>query len=266
MSKKSHAKVWIPDELTGRAKYYSGLYNTTIASRPRIALDHYHLLYHLDLLGVLLTEDLDSPRPKTLEITALEVSLLFHEWIGFVVSQYMGAYYAAARTLRWIFESSLGSAIALIDGRLLLGHTVTRTLTLGQFKRWLRLYDARLASFPRKDGLRVIGLSSTQQDAYNELYSSLCKFSHLSARSFGTVRPVADLVVDMKYFDAIAKYAYRSMDLALYCILKATISQWDITEFLDTYLPWFRTGSSNSLRNRKFPLTFNLVKSTCTIH
>jgi hypothetical protein len=249
----------MPEELTRRVEYYSGLYRTTLKCRPEVAIDYYNLLYHLDLFDVLLTEEYED-RPRTLRIAALEVQLLFHEWLGFVVDHCIGSYYAAARTLRWIYESSLGSAMALIDGRLLLGATARRHLTINQFRKWLRQYDARLVYFRRKDGLNAIGLTSAQQKACNGLYSSLCKFSHLSTRSFVPISTIADLVLDMKHFDAIAGYGYRTMDLALYCILKSTMSQWDIADFLPEYLPYFKKGNAYSVRREKFPLTLSLLK------
>ena len=79
------------------------------------------------------------------------------------------------------------------------------------------------------------------------------------ARSFVRVSPVPDLVLHMNYFDAIARYAYKSMDLALYYVLKATISQLDITEFLHSYLPLFKAGQLHAVRRGKFPLTFDLI-------
>jgi hypothetical protein len=258
------------EHLASRAQYYGGRYQSIIKYRPRVIIDQYRLLWHLDLLDQLLTEDpqfLGSPlRPKTLQITGLQVALVFREWLGFLVSHYVGAYYAAARTLRWVYESSVASAVALIDGRLLLGNTARRTLTLGQFRKWLRLYDANLTHFPRRTGLDAIGLTPTEQIEYNRLYSSLCKFSHLSARSFVPVSLVGDLVLDMKYFDAIARYAYDTMDLALYCILKATISQWDITDFLKSYLLCFKSGDRYAIRKEKFSLTLGLVKTYCGVH
>jgi hypothetical protein len=63
--------------LKRRAKYYGANYKSIIKHRPQVAIDHYHLLYHLDLLDQLLTEGFDPPRPKMLQITAIEVSLIF---------------------------------------------------------------------------------------------------------------------------------------------------------------------------------------------
>jgi hypothetical protein len=254
----SSSRLFVPDELTRRAEYYGGLFKTSLECRPQVAIDFYNLLYHLDLFDVLLTEEYGD-RPKTLRITALEVSLIFHEWLGFVVDHCIGSYYAAARTLRWIYESSLGSAVALIDGRLLLGPSGRRHLTLNQFENWLRQYDAHSVTFPRRRSLGAIGLSLTQQQSCNDLYSSLCKFSHLSTKSFVPVSSIAEMVVDVKHFDVIANYAYRAMDLALYCIIKATVSQWDISDFLASYLPYFRTGEPYVVRRRKFPLTLSLL-------
>jgi hypothetical protein len=263
MSAKSHSYIpglgELEEHLANRAKYYGERYQAIVEFRPRVVMDHYNVLWHLDLLEQLLIEELDEPRPATLRITAVQVSLLFQEWLGFLSSHYIGAYYAAARTLRWIYESSVASAVALIDGRLLLGRTAPRTLSLGQFRRWLRQYDAGSVRFPRRLGLGAVGLSPAAQNTYNNLYGSLCKFSHLSAQSFVPVSPIGDLVLHMKYFDAIARYAYESMDLALYCVLKATMSQWNITEFLDSYLPLFKAGQLHAVRRSKFPLTFDLI-------
>ena len=122
-----------------------------------------------------------------------------------------------------------------------------------------RLYSA--IRFCIWSNLKEMSRTSAAQNTYNDLYSSLCKFSHLSARSFVPVSPIGDLVLHMKYFDAIAKYAYGSMDLALYCALKAMISQWDITEFIHSYVPLFKAGQLHAVRRSKFSLTFDLVSS-----
>lgn len=217
---------------------------------------------------VLLLSDLFEPEyhpPKTLTITSLEISFLIPEWLSFMLCDYLGAYSSAARTLRWIYESALASAVATLDGSLLLGGT-PKSLTKSQFRKWLWKYDHQKmtnVSFPRKNALRVIGLPSMDQTRYIELYSTLCKFSHVSEKHFVHPEPIPDLVFNLKQFDAVSRYAYKTMDLAFFCVIKAILSQWhsdDVNNFFHGYLGSYSARQIYSVRRDRFPLTIGLLK------
>jgi len=248
-------------DLEVESKYYGEMYRSIIDHRPQIVADQFGILHHVFILGDLFTE-LDEPPPKTLKITRLEIPLLIRQWIGFRICSYVGAYSAAARTLRWIYESTLASTVAATNGSLLLGRTITKPMSESQFRKWLWKYDHQMVTFPRKDAIRAIVLSQKDQARYNELYSTLCKFSHLSAKHFVHPGWVPDLQLDLKDFDAVSRYAYRTMDLALYCIIKAIVSQWDVKGFLRGYRDWFRADSDFAVRREKFPLTLAIVRKS----
>jgi hypothetical protein len=49
------------DALAERVGYCSGHINAIMKYRPHVAIDHYHLLWHLDLFIELLTENFEEP-------------------------------------------------------------------------------------------------------------------------------------------------------------------------------------------------------------
>jgi hypothetical protein len=64
--------------------------------------------------------------------------------------------------------------------------------------------------------------------------------------------------------DTVSRYAYRTMDLAIFCIVKSVISQWfsaDVKGFFEDYLGWFNTRQPFAVRRDRFPLTIRLLQS-----
>jgi hypothetical protein len=248
-------------DLEAESRYYGEMYRSIIHYRPQIVADQFGILHHVFILGDLFTE-LDESPPKTLKIIRLEIPLLIRQWIGFRICNYVGAYSAAARTLRWIYESTLASTVAVTNASLLLGKTTTKPMSESQFRKWLWKYDHQTVTFPRRDAIGAIGLSQKDQTRYNDLYTTLCKFSHVSAKHFVHPGWIPDLQLNLKDFDAVSRYAYRTMDLALYGIIKAIVSQWDVKVFLRGYREWFRPDSAFAVRREKFPLTIAILRKS----
>ncbi len=245
-------------DLIDKSQYYMRMYRSPIIHRPQVVVDQFHILYNLFLLGDLFTELEETP-PRALNIIQREMPLLFREWISFRICTYVAAYPAAARTLRWIYESSLASTIAVVSSSLL-GGTSNKPLSVSQFRKWLWKYDHRKAKFPMKDGLVAIGLSTQDQARYLELYSTLCKYSHLSERL--VIRPgwLPDLQFDPTKFDAISRFAYRTTDLAIYSIIRAITCHWELKEFWKSYLDRFRADSEYGVGKLRLPLTYAIVR------
>jgi hypothetical protein len=243
--------------------YYEQLLDIVISDRPDDVVEQNNFLHHLFLLADLITNQEDPPPRNaipTLKVVDIELSLLIPEWLGFMLNNFLGAYPAAARTLRWIFESAVASASSQIDGSIFEKVQKGEPLTAAMFRSWLMRYDNRQASLPRPNALKVLELSTAERAKTNKLYADLCKFTHVSARYYRRLR-IPDLVLDWKYFDLISKYATRTMDLALYCIITAMSSQWDISPFLGSYADWFSPNHMDALRKDKFPLTMRAINN-----
>lgn len=236
------------------------MYRSPIRHRPRVVIDQFHVLYNLFLLGDLFTELEETP-PRALNIIQLELPLIYREWISFRICAYVAAYPAAARTLRWIYESSLASTIAVVSNSLL-GVTSNKPLSVSQFRKWLWKYDHRKAKLPIKSGLAAIGLSIQDQVRFLELYITLCKYSHLSERLI--IRPgwLPDLQFEPAKFDAISRLAYKTADFAFYSIIKAITSHWELKEFWKSYLERFREDSEYGIKKQKLPLAYALVRDS----
>lgn len=244
-------------------RYYNHLFTGIIRLRPQVVVDQQNTLHHILLLGDLFEPDANPP--KILSITSLETSFLIQEWLSFMLCNYVGAYSAASRTLRWIYESTLASTLALVNPSILLGKPVKHSLTENQFRTWLWQYDHGEIRFPRRiEALRAIGLPMKEQIRYDGLYSMLCKYIHISAKHFHGPEPTPDLVLNLKHFDAVSRYAYRIMDLATFCIVKSVISQWfsdDVRGFFEGYLGWFNARHDFAIRRERFPLTIRLLEA-----
>jgi hypothetical protein len=244
-------------------KYYSELISHSLRTRPSHANEQYNFLNHLFLFKDLLS-DPDDPPPtdkiSVLRVPYVELSLLVPEWLGFMLCNFVGVYPAAARTLRWIYESSLASAAAVLNSSVFPEvRGKSSSLTETQFRRWLRLNDLGQAKFQRKLALRALGLGLHQQTSLDELYRELCKYAHISGEQFAEWS-TPDIVFSRTYFDRISRLASRTMDLTLYCLVRSISSQWDIKRFLIGYSSWFHPRDMMSLRRARFPLTLGIIQ------
>jgi len=256
--------IWSANEdLIEKSRYYMEMYRSVIKNRPQVVVDQLHLLYNLFLLGDLFTE-LEERPPRALNVIQLELPLIFREWISFRICTYVASYPAAARTLRWIYESSLASTIAVVSSSLL-GGTSNKPLSVSQFRKWLWKYDHRKARFSMKDGLAAIGLSTRDRARSLKLYGGLCKYSHLSER---LVRQNPEWLPDLQFypakFDAISRLAYRTADLALYCIIRAITTHWELKEFWKSYLDRFRADLEYGVSKRKLPLAYAIARDNAS--
>jgi hypothetical protein len=259
LTPSSSTGIWAAKEdLTDKSRYYMEMYRSVIKNRSQVVVDQFHILYNLFLLGDLFTE-LEEEPPRALNIIQLEMPLIFREWISFRICTYVAAYPAAARTLRWIYESSLASTIAVVSSSLL-GGTSNKPLSVSQFRRWLWKYDHRKAKLPMKDGLAAIGLSTQDQARCLRLFSTLCKYSHLSERLVMRPEWLPDLQFYPTKFDAISRLAYKTTDLALYSIIRAITCHWELKEFWESYLDRFRADSEYGVSKRKLPLAYAIAR------
>jgi hypothetical protein len=256
--KKQNTQTFLEYQL----RYYNHLYTGIIDIRPLVVIDQQNILHHILLLGDLFEPPANPPR--ILSITSLELSFLVQEWLSFMLCNYVGAYSSASRTLRWIYESTLAATMALTNPSLLLCKPTSHPLTYEAFRSWLWKYDNRAVHFPRKESLKAIGLNLKEQLRYNGLYSMLCKYSHISAKHFSIPEPIPDLVFNLEDFDVVSRYAYRTMDLAFFCIVKSIISQWrsqDVRGFFEGYFDWFDALHAFAVRRDRFPLTIKLLST-----
>lgn len=240
--------------------YYNILRRGIIERHPRDVREQQSLLSHLFYFADLLEESPDAP--KALEILVCEVSLLIPEWLSFTLCNFTAAYFAAARTLRWIYESVIASSAATIDQSLLYENRKPgKPLGLKQFVKWLRDYDmdrVKLSRRKRRTILKRMGLSDKEVESADKVFSNLCKFVHVSGRYFRYHR-IPDLVYNRSNFNGVTRLAVQTMDLTLYCLIHTISNHWDVSGFLSAYKDVFKPRSLNAIRKSNFPLTWQAL-------
>lgn len=190
--------------------------------------------------------------------------LLLHEWNTITLNLISGAHGAAARTLRWILETTLGATAAAIDGSILDNSKPHKPLSLTGFADWLRKHDndSRQYSISRRKILQALMASPTEISGEEQLYSDLCKYSHPSETSF--LKRVQsgwfDVGLNTNYplFDKVYKLALRTVDYVLFAILKAfgkvTQMRPEYIGFVDSY-GYHNFGLNMPARMRKHWVT-----------
>ncbi len=235
-----------------------------------------HLFPFSDLASEYL--DIDKRKYKHVAILYCDIDLLYHEWSAIMLNLLSGAHSAAARTLRWILETTLGATVAVVDGSILDNSKPHAPLSVAGFQNWLRKYDSNNRQFRlhRDKILLTLGASQAELSDEQRLYSDLCKYSHLSETSF--IKRVKsgwfDVGLNTNYplFDRVYVLALRTADYILFSIIQAfaKITQMDdqYVGFIDSYgfhnfglnvAPDFRKEWI-TLRPTDLPVTWKVVK------
>jgi hypothetical protein len=76
-----------------------------------------------------------------MRVVAYTGDLLRHEWNAVELNLASGQHYAAARTLRWMLDTTLPSTAGSVDGASLTNSGYAGPITLTAFLGWLRKYD-----------------------------------------------------------------------------------------------------------------------------
>jgi len=118
-----------------------------------------HLLPFFDLADFYLQKDPVKFGPvKTLLYTQ---ALFLHEWNSIMLNLLSGCHYAAARTLRWIYETLICAAMSTIDGSILDGKEA-KPMMLERFQKWLIHYDSGKTHLKKKEILQKLGASDDE--------------------------------------------------------------------------------------------------------
>jgi len=161
---------------------------------------------------------------KKLQIMSFTGQSFIHEFEGLIVNFIYGAYSSAARTTRWILESTLASTIATIDSSIM-NTNYTNSMSLQQFQNWLEKHDSEPNNYVINKKLicEKLGLSN-KFDHVKNIYAQLSKFSHLSTKTFS--RPYADpnfhtrLSINQPLFNNVFSLTIQTIDLSLFCFIQ----------------------------------------------
>lgn len=253
--------------------YLEELMKAALERKCEQSTDLHNLLYHILLLCDL-GEDLVRQNRDKGEIVLVQNKLIIRDWLDFMFCLFHGGYSGAARTLRWLLESTIYSSVATIDGEKLTGNPKNKGLMgIEEFRDWLRLYDERKAHLERKKILEALGFASVEVNEINRLYYKLCKRVHLSRKTFAEeFTRIPDLTFEEKEFDEIYNLAIETMDVVICSLIKGYSSAFgedEVCGFLSAYRDWFVSGAPEQplfVEERNFPLTIrlidNIIKST----
>ncbi len=253
--------------------YLEELMKVALERKSEQSTDLHNLLHHVLLLCDL-GEDLVRQNRDKGETVLVQNKLIVRDWLDFMFCLFHGGYSGAARTLRWLLESTICSSVATIDGEKLTGNPKNKgIMSMKEFRNWLRLYDERKAHLNIKRVLKALGFASVEVNKINRLYGKLCKRVHLSRKTFAEeFTQIPDLTFEEKEFDEIYNLAIETMDVVICSLIKGYSSAFgedEVRRFLDAYRNWFVSGAPeqpSSVRERNFPLTTklidNIIKST----
>jgi len=141
-------------------------------------------------------------------------ALTVRTYLEFLANLLQGAYHSAGRSLRWLYEANLAGATACIDPSLLDDQFKgKKSITLDEFEKWLALYDKRERKLKRSNIFKALKLP---KDELQNLYSDLCKYSHISKTSFDKKLIWPKLQYIPEKFDEILGLTWKTLDLVLW--------------------------------------------------
>lgn len=141
-------------------------------------------------------------------------ALTARTYLEFQASLLQGAYHSAGRSLRWLYEANLAGATACIDPSLLDNQFSHRkTISLDEFEEWLKLYDKNKRKLNRPKIFEAFGLPVGE---LQNLYSDLCKYSHVSKISFDKKLDWPNLQYIPEKFDEMFALTRKTLDFILW--------------------------------------------------
>ena len=181
-------------------------------------------------------------------------SLTLRVYLEFQANLFQGAYHSAGRSLRWLYEANLAGATACISPALLDSEFEgEETMDLDAFEEWLTLCDRRERILHRTQIFEAWGLPVRD---LQELYSDLCKYIHISKKSFDKELTWPNLQFIPEKFDEIFALSRRTTDLVLWLECKMLLQ--------------FNEGTEGALRGvhknlsalaSRIPMTMELLSS-----
>lgn len=124
-----------------------------------------------------------------------------------------GAYYSAARSLRWLFEINVVGTTACIDASLLDPQQSHGPIDLEEFEKLLEKVDEGKLRITGATHRKIFDQFSLPSDDLALLYSDLCKYVHLSQISFDKALDWPNLQYIPEKFEEIFQITFRTLDL-----------------------------------------------------
>jgi hypothetical protein len=181
-------------------------------------------------------------------------SLSLRTFLEAQASLFEGAYNSAGRSLRWLYEENLAGTAACVNPCLLdTGYSTTGNLSSDEFVNWLDRYDNREVQLSRK---KIFEFCDLDAGPLNQLYSDLCKYSHVSKMSFNREETHPNLQYIENRFDETFEIMAKTLDFILLMESKMLLC--------------WNHGTIGALKiifderkpiNENFPMARNLVRS-----
>lgn len=144
-------------------------------------------------------------------------SLTHRHYLEMQACIFEGAYFSAARSLRWLYEINLIGSTACIKPILLDQNlSATTGLTLSEFEDFLEKIDSGEIKFGKGKYKNIFNQYKLPTDELLDLYTNLCKYVHLSKISFDRDYTWPNLQYIPEKFDEIFLLALNTTDFILW--------------------------------------------------
>ena len=183
-------------------------------------------------------------------------SLTLRAYLEFLINLLQGAYHSAARSLRWLYEINLAGTAACVDPSLLDPRFSGEKMNLDEFKEWLRQYDNRVKTLNRQRIFEAFKVSEEKRQELDGLYRDLCKYVHISERSFDKKMTWPNPQYLPEKFDEVFAISMKTIDLIFWLECKMLLQ--------------FNEGTKEALRKlckdlstltSSIPMTMDLLSS-----
>jgi len=195
-----------------------------------------------------------NPKFEPLWILYYNIQSTIYECNILQINFLFGGYAGAARTARWILETSIGTAGAILDASILKSDHKSKSMTIREFISCLEKYDRQGKMIPRKNILPLLNISKLRRKQIDCLYSKLSKQSHLSETTF--TRPHSDpnfhsqLSMNPQLFKKTLELTLQVIDVSMYSNFYSLISVSGIDEDLKSNLHGLINSYFQPKRNR----------------
>jgi hypothetical protein len=151
------------------------------------------------------------------EIPYFISSLTHRHYLEMQACLFEGAYFSAARSLRWLYEINLIGTTACVKPVLLDRNLSSTTgLTLSDFEDLLEEIDDGTIKIGRGKRKNIFNQFNLPTNQLLELYADLCKYVHLSKISFDKEYTWPNLQYIPEKFDEIFNLALNTLDFVLW--------------------------------------------------
>lgn len=265
----------------GEDFWFRSVREQTIKQRGKKISSIAGFVHHLLLFDDLATDCYKYPAVRNqVSILYLLQDLSIREWTGYMMSLVYGAYENCARSLRWILESGISTAGAVLNAKLLDQKYPTGPAKFSTYTSWLKDYDEQNTIFGKKKRekiLKELNFDPKQISTINKAYSDLCKFCHPSRHT--VIVRKRDKYFDWlckfnpKEFDKVHRLSYKVIDVILSILLMCYLSMsqsvttsvaQEFIEFADSYrYHTFEFNTPPSMRKtidwKRVPMTRELL-------